>query len=116
MPVELIILGFLGIFTPIILNVYLEKRYFAKENVSPESLLFKNDYQNVSHFLTDEKAIEIFKSLTQLPSTSDVSSLGKPERNNYVRALKAKGLTIKQIARLMDISETTVKRICKVTH
>lgn len=90
--------------------------YFAKENVSPESLLFKNDYQNVSHFLTDEKALEIFKSLTLLPSTSDVSSLGKPERNNYVRALKAKGLTIKQIARLMDISETTVKRICKVTH
>ena len=66
------------------------------------------------NFLTDEKALEIFKSLTLLPSTSDVSSLGKPERNNYVRALKAKGLTIKQIARLMDISETTVKRICKV--
>ena len=91
-------------------------RYFAKENVSTESFLSENDQQNVNHFLTDEKALEIFKSLTLLASTSDVASLGKPQRNNYVRALRTKGLTIKQIARLMDISATTVKRICKVVH
>ena len=91
-------------------------RYFAKENVSTESFLSENDQQNVNHFLTDEKALEIFKSLTLLASTSDVASLGKPQRNNYVRALRTKGLTIKQIDRLMDISATTVKRICKVVH
>ena len=95
---------------------FLYNRYFAKENVSHESFLSENDHQDASHFLTDEKALEIFKSLTLLASTSDAASLGKPQRNNYVRALRTKGLTIKQIARLMDISATTVKRICKMVH
>ena len=90
--------------------------YFAKETDSPENSLFKNDHLKTTHFLTDEKALTIFKSVTHLPSTSDVEKLEKLKRNEYVRALKKEHLTIKQISRIMDISATTVKRICKMDH
>lgn len=90
--------------------------YFAKETDSPENPLFINDHREANHFFTDEKALVIFRSVTHLSSTSDVSGLGKLKRNEYVRVLKEKGLTIKQIARLMDISVTTVKRISKMDH
>ncbi|WP_022774171.1 REP-associated tyrosine transposase [Butyrivibrio sp. AE2015] len=90
--------------------------YFAKETDSPENTLFKNDHLEITHFLTDEKALTIFKSVTHLPTASDVVTLEKSKRNEYVRALKKEHLTIKQIARIMDISETTVKRICKMAH
>ena len=88
--------------------------FFARETDSCEDILFKNVHRNVDHFLTDEKALDVFKSVTNLKSTSDVSSLGKVQRNRYVRSLRENGLTIRQVARIMDISETTVKRICKV--
>lgn len=90
--------------------------YFAKETDSPEKPLFENDHRETNHFLTDEKALAIFKSLTHLSSSCDVVTLEKMKRNEYVRALKTKGLTVKQIARVMDISGTTVKRICKMDH
>ncbi len=90
--------------------------YFAKENLSTEESFFENDHQETNHYLSDEKALAIFKSLTQLSSTSDVITLGKTQRNEYVRKLRDNGLTIKQIVRIMDVSATTVKRICKMDH
>ncbi len=90
--------------------------YFAKEADSPDNSLFKNDHREVNHFFTDEKALVIFKSLTHLSSTSDVAALEKVKRNEYVRALRKKGLTVNQIARLMDISAATVKRLCKMNR
>ncbi|MCR5023583.1 MAG: transposase [Lachnospiraceae bacterium] len=89
-------------------------RYFSKELISPDNELFKNDHRETSHFITDENALYIFKSLTNLSSTSEVITLKKVKRNDYVRKLRTKGLTVKQVARLMDISETTVKRLCKM--
>ena len=88
-------------------------RFFAAEKISSDNELFKNDHREASHFLTDERALRIFKETTNLLSTSDVEALQKTQRNDYVRKLRFKGLTVKQIARLMDISETTVKRLCK---
>lgn len=90
--------------------------YFAKEADSPENSLFENDHREANHFFTDEKAFDIFKSITHLSSASDVITLEKVKRNEYVRLLKKEGLTIKQIARVMDISGTTVKRICQMVH
>ncbi|MCR4787184.1 MAG: transposase [Lachnospiraceae bacterium] len=90
-------------------------QFFARENNPSEDDMFKNDHRKINHFLTDEKALEIFKSVSHLTSISDVSNLGKTQRNLYVRSLRANGLTIKQTARIMDISETTVKRICRMT-
>ncbi|MBR6452165.1 MAG: transposase [Lachnospiraceae bacterium] len=91
-------------------------RFFATEQISSENELFRNDHREVSHYFTDEHALSIFRSLTNLPSTSAVDTLGKTQRNDYVRKLRCEGLTVKQIARLMDISATTVKRLCKMDH
>lgn len=86
--------------------------YFAKETDALDDKLFENDHPETKHFLTDEAALAIFKSVTHLSSISDVPTLKRLERNEYVRKLKKKGLTVKQIARVMDISATTIKRIC----
>ena len=79
------------------------------------SVAIENDHRNASHYCTDEKALSIFKSLTRMSSTSEVNTLNKSMRNKYVRKLRKKGLTIKQVARLMDVSETTVKRLNKMS-
>ena len=90
--------------------------YFAKETAAPDNTLFSNDHREINHYLTDEKALDIFKSVTNLSSTSAVANLEKVKRNEYIRKLRQKGLTIKQVARIMDVSGTTVKRICKMVH
>ncbi len=88
--------------------------YFAKETDSPDDSMFEKDHRETNHSFTDEKALDVFRSVTHLKSTSDVVMLKKVKRNEYVRALKEKGLSINQISRIMDISATTIKRICKV--
>ncbi len=90
--------------------------YFAKETDSPDNSLFENDHRETKHFLTDEKALAVFKSVTHLSSASEASALEKAKRNVYVRVLRKEGLTVKQIARVMDISRATVNRICKMIH
>lgn len=87
--------------------------FFAKDSDNAVSKLFSDDHKIQKHFFTDEKALEIFKSVTHLASTSEVITLNKTERNFFVRLLRRYGLTIRQIARLMDISEKTVKRLCE---
>lgn len=88
--------------------------YFAAEQIHSDNELFINDHRDTLHVLTDERALLVFKSLTNLSSTSEVNNLPKTQRNDYVRKLRKNGLTIRQVARLMDISETTVKRLCKM--
>ena len=88
--------------------------FFATEQPSSDDELFLKDHRETTHFLTDEQALSVFRSLTSLSSTSDVNTLPKIQRNDYVRKLREKGLTIKQVARLMDISENTVKRLCRI--
>ena len=51
-----------------------------------------------------------------LSSTAEVEGLDKAKRNRYVFKLRKEGLTIKQAARLMDISETTVKRLSQAAR
>lgn len=91
-------------------------RFMAKESDYSDDILFANDHRQARHFLTDEKALEIFKGITKLESTSAVENLCKVERNRYIRKLRKKGLTVRQVARLMDISETTVKRLCQMNR
>lgn len=67
-------------------------------------------HRNVS----DDDALILFRELTGYSSTFEVSRAPKAERNDIVRKLKNNNVTNKQIARLLGISETTVKRICRV--
>lgn len=65
------------------------------------------------HFVSDEKALRIFKTITHLSSSSEAINLTKSQRNDYIRILVQNGLTQKQIARMMDISVSTIKRACQ---
>ena len=94
--------------TKALLIKYMEENCDMSKNVE----IMKSE-KSAGHFLTDEKAMEIFKSVTKLDSTYDVERLDKKQRNDYVKKLKKEKLTVKQIARVMDISLSTVNRICK---
>ncbi len=89
-------------------------RFFSRPINNTYDELFANDHRKQKLFITDEKALEVFISTSKLTSTSEVNHLNKVQRNRLVHNLRAKGLTVKQIARLMDISETTVKRLSKM--
>lgn len=69
--------------------------------------------KNRRHLLTDEQALERYKSISNLKTGSEALSLPKTQRNELIRNLIQSGLTQKQIARIIDISIPTVQRICK---
>lgn len=88
-------------------------KYFSTHYDIESNEYFDKDHIEVTHFLTDEQALHIFKKITKLSSTSEAQTLPKKTRNEYILSLRKKNLTQKQIARLMDVSISTVKRICK---
>ena len=88
-------------------------QFFSRATNHSNDELFANDHRKPKLYLSDEKALEVFMSTSNLASTSEVNSLNKVQRNQLVRDLRDKGLTVKQIARLLDISVTTVKRLSK---
>ena len=49
---------------------------------------FTDDHRKTNHFYTDEQALEIFKSTTNLTSSATVSMLTKPIRNEYIQILE----------------------------
>ena len=89
-------------------------RFFSRDTDHSNDELFANDHRKQKLFLTDEKALEVFISTAKLSSTSEVNRLNKVQRNRLVRELRNKGLTVTQVARIMDISVTTVKRLSKM--
>ena len=50
--------------------------------------------------LTDEKAIQIIKSVAKIKNVQDLQTIDKATRNNVMRALKSQGLSVRQISRL----------------
>lgn len=88
-------------------------RYFASRDDSCDEELYEKDHPAVKHYLTDEQAIAVFKSVTGFSEISETASLCKKERNNTIRLLRRHKLLPRQIARIMDVSLSTVKRICK---
>ncbi len=92
------------------------KRFFTAENEAMEGELYSEIRFEGNHFLTDDKAIHVFKLVTQLSSLAEVVNLARPKRDAYITILKNNGLTIKQISRIMDVSSSTVKRICKMSQ
>ena len=90
--------------------------YFSTADNSYDETYFVKDHRPTNHYLTDEKALSVFKEITNLSCSSEVVNLNKSLRNQFIRRLKQEGLTYKQVARLMDVSLTTVNRICKIDH
>jgi len=89
-------------------------KFFSLATYNSTDELFASDHKKPKFFLTDEKALEIFRATTQMSSTNEVKALNKVQRNRLVCELRNKGFTEKQIARFLDISVTTVKRIIKM--
>ena len=90
-------------------------RFFSRATNHSNDELFADDHRMQKLFLTDEKALEVFISTSKLTSTSEVNNLNRVQRNHLICELRSKGLTIKQVARLMDISLATVKRLSKIS-
>lgn len=88
-------------------------QYFAVNSTPFDESQIKSAFEKSRQFIPDKDALNIFKEVTHLSSTSEVVKLTKTLRNNYIGILRGKGLTQKQIARLMDISISTVKRCLK---
>lgn len=86
-----------------------------KDKLLTETSDFSDIHRETKHFIPDTKALEIFKNVTGLSSTSEAVELPKHIRNKYIILLHEKGLTIKQSARLLDISVSTVKRVCSAS-
>lgn len=63
-------------------------------------------------YVNDEDALELFKDLTGYSSTHEIVDIPKMFRNDIIRMLRENNLTVKQISRLLGISESTIKRIC----
>lgn len=90
--------------------------YFANVNISSDPSDSFAEISPQRKFISDEKALIIFKKVTQLSSTSKAADLKKTLRNEYIRTLRKKGLTINQVARLMDVSVATVKRLSNLSQ
>lgn len=90
-------------------------RYFANNCDQNFGNLFADDYRVKKHFTTDDEALILFRKITHLNTLSEASALPRVQRNEFVRKLKDEGLTMKQIARLLDISTKTVSRLCKMS-
>ncbi len=87
--------------------------YFATADKDAVDAMFSECEQEYTHFVTDETAIAIFKSLTNISTLSEIDSMNRTDRNSNIRLLKEQHLTCKQVARIMNVSVSTVKRLCK---
>lgn len=71
------------------------------------------DMKERSFRLTDERAKEIIRKVTQCENASEFQRLEVKVRNSYIRQLRAAGLSIRQISRLTGISKGVVEK-CKL--
>lgn len=65
--------------------------------------------------LTNEKAMETFKSIANLNNPFEIVNLPRNERNLLLQKLRHNGLSINQIALITGISVSTIKRVNKET-
>jgi putative transposase len=63
---------------------------------------------NVRRRILDEEAISIIKTTCNINQCSDVEKLERDKRDIYLKALKEKGLSTRQLARLTGISRQII--------
>ena len=61
--------------------------------------------------VTDEQACQIIKKLTKSESVADFQTLDISKRDKFIKKLKEKGLSIRQISRLTGVSFGLVRKI-----
>ena len=88
-------------------------KYFAVNSSPFDEGQVKPALEKRRRYIPDNSALIIFKEVTNLSSTSEAVNLPRSLRNRYIGILREKGLTKKQVARLMDVSISTIKRYAK---
>lgn len=68
------------------------------------------DISDTSKGVTDERAREIFRSVTGCCSVTEFQTIGKAVQKEYAAKLKGKNLSLGQIVRLTGMSKATVYR------
>lgn len=61
--------------------------------------------------VTDEKAKELIRKIAKCESTSEFQKLDIPKRDRYLKKLKEKGLSLRQLSRLTGVSFSVVRKI-----
>ncbi len=93
------------------LNLFSNNRKNAVESFREfHKFIDKNDCLDISENtrLTDEDAVKIIKELCQINSCIEIQRMEKRQRDKYLKALKIKGLSTRQISRLTGISRGIV--------
>lgn len=87
----------------------------GNEDDSIPTELDEFDSTSFERRLTNEKAMETFKSLSNLNNPFEIVHLPRNERNLLLQKLRQNGLSISQIARITGISVSTIKRVNRET-
>ena len=76
------------------------------------TMISKEDFKSMNGAgrLTDREALKVLADTTGCSNPSDFQMIPKQKRNEYLRKLKNKGLSVRQISRLTGVSKTTVER------
>ena len=69
------------------------------------------DYDEKDFRLSDADAKAIIQKISKCKNTAEFQSLEMRQRDKYIRSLKGKGLSIRQISRLAGISKGIVEKI-----
>jgi len=68
------------------------------------------DCENEGYRINDTDAAKIIESISNCANTAEIQSLEVKQRDRLMKALRAKGLSIRQISRLTGISIAIVRR------
>ncbi len=92
---------------------YMDIEHFIKFNNSETVEKCLDVDENVPVRVTDEQARRIIKRLSKCESAAEFQELDVKSRDRYLKKLKDKGLSIRQISRLTGASKGVVERILK---
>lgn len=69
------------------------------------------EIEDISFRISDKDASEIIKKISKCENTTEFQLIEKKQRDRYIKKLKQKGLSIRQISRLTGVSKGIVEKI-----
>lgn len=69
------------------------------------------EIEDISFRMSDKDASEIIKKISKCENTTEFQLIEQKQRDKYIKRLKQKGLSIRQISRLTGVSKGIVEKI-----
>ena len=69
------------------------------------------EIEDISFRMSDKDASEIIKKISKCENTTEFQLIEQKQRDKYIKKLKQKGLSIRQISRLTGVSFAIVRKI-----